>query len=220
MAILRKNRKYKTIYEANGFPSIELPFAYQNISPETLEKLYDMEKFCLENSDQIITPSHSIKEKVLSYGIADEKVTVIPNGAEIPQKTEKPTDAPPRYIIYFGAVQAWQGVDVLLKAFARLGRFERSASCNLFVKSFAAFKMLRKLAEKLEINEQNHLAFRFERRRTRAVACTRRTFGRAFDGMFEKHRTRLCASENSRINGGGRSGHRFEFAFRQRNYDR
>jgi glycosyltransferase involved in cell wall biosynthesis len=154
VAILRKNRKYKTVFEANGFPSIELPFAYQNMSPETLSKLYDMEKFCLENSDIIITPSHSIKKRVLSYGISDEKVTVIPNGAEIPPKTKKPNDAPPRYIIYFGAVQAWQGVDILLKAFARLADLDDLYLVICSSNHSRRSKLLRKLAEKLEIDER------------------------------------------------------------------
>jgi glycosyltransferase involved in cell wall biosynthesis len=154
VAILRQNRKYKAVYEANGFPSVELPFAYQNISPETIDKLYDMEKFCLENSDQVITPSHSIKEKALSYGIAEEKVLVIPNGAEIPAKMERPLDAPPRYIIYFGAVQAWQGVDVLLKAFARLRDLSDLHLVICSSNHSRRSKMLRKLAEKLEVNER------------------------------------------------------------------
>ncbi len=154
LAILRKERKYKTVFEANGFPSVELPFAYQNISPETLKKLHAMEKFCLENSDRIITPSHSIKEKVSSYGINEDKITVIPNGAEIPERAEKPENAPRRYIIYFGAVQAWQGVDVLLKAFARLADLSDLHLVICSSNHSRRSKLLRKMAEKLEIDER------------------------------------------------------------------
>ena len=52
-----------------------------------------------------------------------DKITVIPNGAEIPEMAEKPENAPPRYIIYFGAVQAWQqlGVDLAAGVRQRLG---------------------------------------------------------------------------------------------------
>lgn len=151
----RENRKYKTIFEVNGFPSVELPYVYRHISPETLEKLRVQERICLEAADKIITPSHSIKKKVLSYDIRDEKVAVIPNGANIrPATAEKPADAPERYLIYFGAMQAWQGVDILLKAFARLidlgGLRLVICSSNHSRRS----KLLRKLAEKLEINEK------------------------------------------------------------------
>lgn len=150
----RENRSFQTIFEANGFPSVELPFVYRHISPETLEKLRAQEKFCLETADKIITPSHSIKQKVLSYGISEEKVTVIPNGANIPLPTEKPTDAPPHYLIYFGAVQAWQGVDVLLKAFARLADISDLSLVICSSNHSRRSKMLRKLAEKLEIDER------------------------------------------------------------------
>ncbi len=153
-AILREGRKYKTIFEANGFPSVELPFAYQNVSPETIEKLHILEKFCLEKSDQIITPSYSIKRKILTYGIEEAKVTVIPNGAEIHAKVVKPIEAPRRYIIYFGAVQAWQGVDVLLKAFARLRDLDDLHLVICSSNHSRRSKLLRKLAEKLEIDSK------------------------------------------------------------------
>ena len=39
-------------------------------------------------------------------------------------KTEKPVDAPDKYLLYFGALQSWQGVDVLLRSFARLRDLE------------------------------------------------------------------------------------------------
>lgn len=153
-AILRESRNYKTIFEVNGFPSIELPFAYQNVSPGTLGKLRALEKFCLEKTDHIITPSNSIRRKVLTYGIAEDKVTVIPNGAEIPAHTGKAEDAPRRYIIYFGAVQAWQGVEVLLKAFARLRDLDDLYLVICSSNHSRRSKLLRKLAEKLEIDSR------------------------------------------------------------------
>ncbi len=151
--ILERKHKYKTIFEVNAFPSIELPFTY-NIAPETLLKIREQEKFCLKECDHIITPAHSIKDKVLSFDISQEKITVIPNGAIIPKPTQKPVDAPQRYIIYFGALQAWQGVDVLLRAFARLADFRdlRLVICASHYSRRA--KMLEKFAEKLNVNER------------------------------------------------------------------
>jgi len=153
VSILEREHKYKTIFEVNAFPSIELIFTY-NIAPETLLKIREQEKFCLNKCDQIITPSHSLKEKVLSYGVRDEKVTVIPNGANILKSAQRPVDAPQRYIIYFGALQAWQGVDVLLRAFARLADL-RDLHLVICASHYSRrAKMLEKFAEKLGVNER------------------------------------------------------------------
>lgn len=155
VSILARERKYKTLFEVNAFPSIELPFTYKHIAPYTLDKIREQEKFCLMESDHIITPSHTIKEKVLTYGIAEEKVIVIPNGANIPEPAEKPLDAPPRYIIYFGALQPWQGIDVLLNAFARLADL-KDLHLVICASNYSRrrIKLLEKLSEKLEINER------------------------------------------------------------------
>lgn len=153
-AILTQQRNYKTLFEVNGLASIELPFAYNNISSETIGKLRSQEEFCLRESDRIITPSNSIKKKVLSYGITDEKVTVIPNGANIPLATKRPGNAPPRYIVYFGALQAWQGVEVLLRAFARLSDLKDLHLVICSSNHSRRAKSLKKFAEKLEISER------------------------------------------------------------------
>ena len=154
LAILGRERTYKTLFEVNGLPSIELPFLYSNIATETLEKIKAQEKLCLEQSDFIITPSHSIKQKALSYGIAENKVQVIPNGAFIKPKAEKPIDAPEKYLLYFGALQSWQGVDVLLRAFARLRDLEDLYLVICASNYSRRAKILTKLAEKLEVNDR------------------------------------------------------------------
>lgn len=153
-AILRNDREYKTLFEVNGLPSLELPFAYNNISNETLKKLRAQEEFCLHNSDFIITPSHSIKDKVLSYGIADKKIAVVPNGADIPIAAIRPQAAPENYIIYFGALQPWQGVDVLMRAFARLADIKDLFLVICSSNYSRRAKILAKLSEKLEISER------------------------------------------------------------------
>jgi glycosyltransferase involved in cell wall biosynthesis len=134
--------------------SIELPFAYQNVSPQTIKKLSAQEKFCMENCDHIVTPSQVIREKILSCGIDENKITVIPNGAVIPEKSSKPAEAPARYIIYFGAVQAWQGVDVLLKAFARLADLSDLYLVICSSNHSRRSKLLQKLAKKLGVEER------------------------------------------------------------------
>jgi glycosyltransferase involved in cell wall biosynthesis len=110
-------RTYRCLFEVNGLPSIELPYRYPLLSSATLKKFEAMEQFCLEQADHLVVPSAVIARHLESRGIAPEKITLISNGAELPHTLERPAEAPAQYIVYFGALQSWQGVDVLLKAF-------------------------------------------------------------------------------------------------------
>jgi glycosyltransferase involved in cell wall biosynthesis len=124
--LLSRPHRYASVYEVNALPSIELPHAFPGIAPRTLEKLRADERFCLEQCDVIVTPSHTTAKLIETLGIARNKLHVIPNGADIPrtQTHARPSSAPEHYLIYFGAMQSWQGIDTLLRAFSRLADLE------------------------------------------------------------------------------------------------
>ena len=145
----------KTIFEVNALTSLELPYRYQNLTPSFLQKLRNLESQCLNKSDVIITPSNVTKEYLINeYGIPKEKITHIPNGAHIPNTFEKPEDAPNQYIIYFGAIQPWQGVDVLLKAMTYLEDFKELKLVICLSVKERAFKPFKKLVEKLNLQKR------------------------------------------------------------------
>ncbi len=152
-------RSYATVYEVNGLPSIELPYLYPGIGPRTLAKIRDLETFCLKEVDQVIVPSHVIKRHVTQRGIDSQKIRVIPNGAEIDEVSARPVNAPSQYLIYFGALQRWQGVDILLKAFARLRDISDLELVLCVAGKPSHAKPYIKLAEKLEI--QNRLQWHY-----------------------------------------------------------
>ena len=118
--LARTNRRYRTVYEINGLPSIELPAAFPHLPRSTRAKLRRSEAFCWSRADRIVTPSYTLRDNLVRLGAPAERITVIPNGAVLPPEVPPPVDAPSRYVLYFGAVQPWQGVDVLLRAFALL----------------------------------------------------------------------------------------------------
>ncbi|MBK9966435.1 MAG: glycosyltransferase [Holophagales bacterium] len=122
--ILERPHRYATVFEVNALPSIELPYAYPSIAPRTLEKVQAAERFCLEAADRIVTPSRTTRDLLVSGGIPASKVDVVPNGADPVPPLPRPFEAPDEYLIYFGALQPWQGVDTLLGAFARLADLE------------------------------------------------------------------------------------------------
>ncbi len=120
-----QNRSYQTVYEVNGLPSIELPYRYPALSARTLEKMKNLEQLCYQQADFVITPSEVIKNNLINLGVAQKKITVITNGAEVPNTFGKPVHPPKgRYVIYFGALQPWQGFDVLLKAMVYLADYD------------------------------------------------------------------------------------------------
>lgn len=106
----------RTVFEVNGLPSIELPYRYPDLAGDTLQKIVRMERLCLDRATVLITPSHTTRLCLLKRGVLDEKITVIPNGAEISEALPRTKDLPQKYMVYVGALQPWQGVDVLLRA--------------------------------------------------------------------------------------------------------
>ena len=150
----QQKQRFKSVYEVNAFPSIELPYAYPHVSAKTLKKIEQQEQLCLLHCDHIITPSALTKKEIVKRGIAAEKVTVIANGANIVEQTEKPVDAPQNYLIYFGAIQSWQGIDDLFRAFRLLQDFTELRLVMCVAKHNRIAKQYLKMAKKLEIEDR------------------------------------------------------------------
>jgi glycosyltransferase involved in cell wall biosynthesis len=115
-----KNRfGYKTLFEVNGLPSIELKYHYPGIGADLLAKIKEQEIATLHLSDAVICPSHVTRDYIASLGLSRKRVTVIPNGVS-------PSDFPPSalparegrvpVLLYIGTLADWQGLDVVIKA--------------------------------------------------------------------------------------------------------
>lgn len=151
---LRPRRRYATLYEVNALPSIELPSLFPSLGRRTTDKIRRMELDCCAAADRIITPSRTTAELLASLGISAEKIEVIPNGADLDAPAPRPDDAPERYILYFGAGQSWQGIDTLLRAFARLADFEPLRLAICASRDSSAWRAYHRLAEKLGVAER------------------------------------------------------------------
>jgi glycosyltransferase involved in cell wall biosynthesis len=147
----RPGRDYVAVYEVNGLPSIELPFLYPAIPPAILEHIAELERRCLEQADVVITPSRVTAARL---GVPAH---VIRNGADLPPPAARP-DAPERFLLYFGALQPWQGVDTALRAFARIQDLDLNLVICASVHQRRA-KALRKFAEKLGVAGRVHWRF-------------------------------------------------------------
>ena len=121
--VLHKNGNYKTIFEVNAFQHIELPNRYPNISASVLDKIHKLERYCISNCDEIITPSQVTQLFIKQYiNETNKTIHVIPNGVtiyDLAPWTEKAVSPSP-FLLYFGAMQKWQGIKTLFKAFKEL----------------------------------------------------------------------------------------------------
>lgn len=157
----RPGRRDRTVYEVNGLPSIELPQRFPDLPEETLRKLRAEEELCLREADLLITPSHVMRENLLRLGAPAEKLEVVENGADLlDEAPPRPADAPGAYLLYFGALQGWQGVEVLLAALSRL---RERADLHLVICSASHERQARPLlrqAARLGLTERVHLRYR------------------------------------------------------------
>jgi glycosyltransferase involved in cell wall biosynthesis len=147
------------VYEVNGLPSVELPYLHPRIPPGTLERIAEVEQRCLDEADAVVVPSPVIAAALRRRGVAPERLHVIPNGADMGGPTFRPPDAPDRYLLYFGALQPWQGLDTALRALARLSDLDdlHLVVCASVHRRKA--KPYRKLAARLGVADRVHWRF-------------------------------------------------------------
>ncbi len=158
-----ENRKFKTVFEVNALPSIELPAKYPGVSRSTLDKIRSIELECLDRADILVCPSKTIKMFLESLGMKEKRIEVISNGADIPAEVpERPEEAPKKFLIYIGAVQPWQGLEVLFKAMQFLRDFSDLYLVLCVSGSKPRLKYLQKLAERMEINDRLVWNLRFK----------------------------------------------------------
>ncbi len=78
-------------------------------------------------ADALVVPSTALREYVTRQGVAPARVCVLPNAAD-PHRFRPPPHPPrvragdPCVVGFVGSLKPWHGIDVLLRAFARLHR--------------------------------------------------------------------------------------------------
>jgi len=115
---LKERFGYRTLFEVNGLPGIELKYHFPALrgSP-TLDKIRQQETAILLKADHIICPSAVTAAYVTSLGATLHRITVIPNGIDPELFAPQPLPRPqPPVILYVGTLAAWQGLEILLEA--------------------------------------------------------------------------------------------------------
>ena len=114
---------YKTLFEVNGLPSIELKYHYPGIDSELLSKIKEQEIATLHLSDSIICPSNVTRDYIASLGLNRKRVTVIPNGVSASDFSPSPLptrDGRVPVLLYIGTLADWQGLDIVIKALPKI----------------------------------------------------------------------------------------------------
>ncbi|HEY4724199.1 MAG TPA: glycosyltransferase [Anaerolineae bacterium] len=83
-----------------------------------------MEKFCINAADALLSPSRFLRDKLLKQGFTDRSIDVIPYAGIDPsiliEDFDSPVDPQPEDIVYIGRLEVRKGVLPLVKASARL----------------------------------------------------------------------------------------------------
>lgn len=114
---------YKTLFEVNGLPSIELKYHYPGIDSNLLTKIKEQEIATLHLSDAIVCPSNVTRDFIASLGLPLKLIHVIPNGVSPSDFSASPL--PPRdgripTLLYIGTLADWQGLEVVIKALPKI----------------------------------------------------------------------------------------------------
>lgn len=114
------------VYEAHGFPSVEMPSHYPALrrAPETLDRLIAEENLCLHRARMLVTPSQTGRSFLQMRGVRPERVRVVPNSVVLPPPAPVAPE-PPFVLGYLGTLAPWQGLGTLVEALGRLkGRLD------------------------------------------------------------------------------------------------
>ena len=119
----RMKHGYKTLFEVNGLPSIELKYHYPGLDSELLSKIKEQEIATLHLSDAIICPSRVTRDYIASLGLNRKLVTVIPNGVSPSDFPATPLpvrgDRVP-VLLYIGTLADWQGLEIVIKSLPKI----------------------------------------------------------------------------------------------------
>jgi glycosyltransferase involved in cell wall biosynthesis len=161
-AVAEQRGRAKLVYEAHGFPSVELPYHFPGLRSEDafLAKLIHEERVVLDAAERLITPSRTGARFLQMRGVEPGRIAVVPNAVDgelFSPAESPPPDEPPWRIVYQGTQAPWQGLDALLEALSRM----RGVPFELHVVGPARSpwrRRLRALARRLRVHHSLQLS--------------------------------------------------------------
>jgi glycosyltransferase involved in cell wall biosynthesis len=117
----RHRHGYRTLFEVNGLPSVELKYHYPDLRDSPLvAKLREQELATLALSDVVVCPSDVTRAFLVSLGVPRSRIRIIRNGFSTRHFSPTPLpslngDTVPT-VVYVGTLADWQGLETLVDA--------------------------------------------------------------------------------------------------------
>ena len=153
----RRKTKHPLVYDAHTLLETELPFYGLGLPKKIKQQIgRKIDQLIPGWPDHIISVTDGIKRKYLAGGLSPKDITVITSGVECDHFTVKPENARPYHhskktIVYSGNLAAFQGIDLLLRAFKKV--FDTRPDVRLLIISDYPFDDYEPLANALNIRE-------------------------------------------------------------------
>jgi len=149
---------YRTLFEVNGLPSVELKYHYPALQDSDLpRKLKAQEKAIVGGVEAIVCVSTVTAIYLQSIGACRQQITVIPNGVEpaLFGRIDRVAVKPPR-LVYAGTLTTWQGISTVIEAMPTILAACPDAELHLVGPIKNRYqKGLLKLATKVGLDEEN-----------------------------------------------------------------
>jgi glycosyltransferase involved in cell wall biosynthesis len=157
----RAGRSIPLIYDAHTLLGSELPFFKTGLSKNLGARVgVRLDRWLPPLADHVVAVTETIKNKLTAHGLPEDRITVITNGVEVEQ-FESVGSAPSRSpgletLIFTGNLASYQGVDHLLKAFAKI--VEKRQGVRLLLVTDSSFESYEKQAAELGIRARIDLS--------------------------------------------------------------
>lgn len=168
---------FKLVYDMHSSLPQQLT-NFQFTSSRLLIKLFTwLERTCLRNADAVITICPDLRDYALKEGVDPQKHIMIENsifdGVRLKKTVEPDTkpslefngDAAGATVMYAGTFEAYQGVELLVRAFAQVAEVKPDARLLLAGGSARQVQEIRDLADSLGLNGRCCLAGRISKQK-------------------------------------------------------
>ncbi len=150
-----------TVYEAHGFPSLELPHHFPGLHelPEFLGRLAFEEQTLLQAASKVLTVSQTGRRFLGTRGVPPGKVAILPNSAlEEAFLSPEVNDSLPLRLLYTGTLAPWQGLELLFEALIHLKNKLEVRLDVVGTRKGRWTRSLRQLAQQLRVRSMVHFS--------------------------------------------------------------